>query len=251
MLVNTTTDGTQKAPAVAMDADGEFVVAWMGNDSDETGVFARRYAADGTPSDVNEFRVNSTVGEIQDSPSVAIDSVGNFVIAWQGDSDPSNSDNFNIFFQRYDAAGNTLGGETPVNTDNGEAQINPDIAMRPGGEFVIAWESDDDVSNSDDFNIHFQRYDAAGDALGVNTVVNSVTASGQTNASVNVAADGRFVVTWQSDHGGDNDVYVREFDSAGNPLAVETRVNSTTTGGQKAPSVGMSERGRLPGCLEW
>src|SRR5204862_66208 len=45
--VNTYTTSTQRFPAVAVDADGDFVVAWgsfPGQDGDLEGVYAQRYA---------------------------------------------------------------------------------------------------------------------------------------------------------------------------------------------------------------
>src|SRR6185503_14796942 len=50
--VNTTTFGNHRFPAAAMDADGDFVVAWAGYGQDpgdtqnQAGVYAQRYAAD-------------------------------------------------------------------------------------------------------------------------------------------------------------------------------------------------------------
>ena len=241
-LVNTSVGVSEGEPAIAMDDDGDFVIAWQGTDADVDGIFARRFAADGTAKDANEFLVNTTTGEVQKHPAVVMDAVGNFVIAWESDTDPSNSDNFDIFFQRYNAAGNTLGLETQVNTDNGEIQGDPGIAMNASGAFVISWESDDDTSNSTDLNIYFQRYDATGTVLGTNTLANSVTSNDQSNSSVAMAADDSFVIVWQSFNVAD-DIYVREFDSAGNPLAAETRVNTTTAAQQTAPSIGMSAAG--------
>jgi hypothetical protein len=72
---------------VAMAADGRFVVVWRG--LDEAGlpaVFARRFAADGTPMG-DEITVNDPlaagVGEVAlRSPAVSINAAGHFVVAW-------------------------------------------------------------------------------------------------------------------------------------------------------------------------
>jgi hypothetical protein len=59
--VNTYTSGSQYLPAVAMDADGNFVVAWTsdGQDGSVSGVFAQRYNAAGTAQG-SEFQANPT-----------------------------------------------------------------------------------------------------------------------------------------------------------------------------------------------
>ena len=58
--VNTTTAGDQDVAAVAMDADGDFVVAWQsdGQDGSGCGVYAQRYSAAGVAQG-GEFRVNT------------------------------------------------------------------------------------------------------------------------------------------------------------------------------------------------
>src|SRR5688500_7702612 len=68
--VNESTDGQQNDAQVAMDADGDFVVAWQG---DEPGagvpddIYIRRF-----PSGCfDEIRLNSTTGEDQDDPAIA------------------------------------------------------------------------------------------------------------------------------------------------------------------------------------
>ncbi|MDH3597986.1 MAG: hypothetical protein OEM93_24380, partial [Rhodospirillales bacterium] len=56
--VNATTAGDQRYPAVAMDADGDFVVAWQGSDGNADGVHAQRYDAAGVAQG-GEFQVNT------------------------------------------------------------------------------------------------------------------------------------------------------------------------------------------------
>src|SRR4051812_24139351 len=93
--VNTFTSFTQNSPAMAVDGDGDFVVAWQSTnqDGDGYGIYAQRYSAAGQalprPTGVpagqgaGEFRVNTATAQVQKQPSVAIDAGGDFVIAWQ------------------------------------------------------------------------------------------------------------------------------------------------------------------------
>jgi hypothetical protein len=78
-LVNTYTLGTQRHPSLAMDSDGDVVVAWTAINGQ--GIFARRYDSAGVPQGT-EMQVNTYVGQ-QDYPSVASDSTGDFIVAWQ------------------------------------------------------------------------------------------------------------------------------------------------------------------------
>src|SRR5262245_60872936 len=90
--INTYTTGPQgggfgKAAQVASDANGNFVVVWTdgdyygGQDGSQTGIFARRYASDGTPVS-DEFQVNTFSTGEQTVPDIASDASGNFIVVW-------------------------------------------------------------------------------------------------------------------------------------------------------------------------
>ncbi|NJL77364.1 MAG: hypothetical protein HC892_22370, partial [Saprospiraceae bacterium] len=59
-LINTYTTNIQRNPSVAMDANGDFVVAWQsyGNNGYGYGIYGQRYNSDGT-TEGGEFQVNT------------------------------------------------------------------------------------------------------------------------------------------------------------------------------------------------
>src|SRR5262249_26439083 len=87
-LVNTYTTSHQQWPALAVAPDGSFAVTWMslGQDGSGEGVYAQRYAADGTPVGA-EFRANSYTTGDQYIPAIGVDAAGDLVIAWSDYSD--------------------------------------------------------------------------------------------------------------------------------------------------------------------
>jgi hypothetical protein len=100
--VNTYTTSNQFGPSVASDAAGNFVVAWGSyyQDGSVSGVFAQRYASTGAPLG-GEFRVNTYITNNQFSASVASDSAGNFVVAWESTGQEGDGFSFGVFGQRY------------------------------------------------------------------------------------------------------------------------------------------------------
>src|SRR4051812_13688707 len=70
LRANTYTDFNQINPAIAADADGDFVVTWASavQDGGGFGVYAQRYSAAGNRGGV-EFRVNVTTSRWQENPS--------------------------------------------------------------------------------------------------------------------------------------------------------------------------------------
>ena len=116
----------QVNPTVAIDADGDFTIAWNGNgaqpdpinpgssvlwtDDDNRGVFIRSYHASApgvapTPVTV-QSRVNRTEVGFQEYPSVAMEPDGDRLVVWSG---RGVGDDQGIFARRYDEATDTAG----------------------------------------------------------------------------------------------------------------------------------------------
>lgn len=226
-LVNSHVQGKQQYPAVAMSATGSFVITWssLGQDGAGTsGVYGQRFDAAGNPLG-GEFLVNTTTAGNQQHSSVAMDALGRFVITWSSHGQDDNG-SWGIYGQRYDMMGNALGSEFQVNVATAGDQTHSTVAMDAFGNFVITWESED--QDGDDTGIFARRFDAAGNALGSEFQVNTITARSQEQAHVAMHSAGNFVVTWASDAGsGDFEVFARRFDATGNPLGAEFLVNST------------------------
>ncbi|MBI4617120.1 MAG: DUF4347 domain-containing protein [Planctomycetes bacterium] len=234
-LVNvTTTLNIQNTPSVAMDADGNFVVAF---ESDEGGlafdIRARLYDAAGNPRGA-DFVVNSSVATTDRFPSVAMDPAGNFVIVW---TQLAGAD-YDIMGRRFDASGNPLGADFAVSSTNANTQFFPSVAATPGGGFVAAWQSDD---GGVDYDIRARRFDAAGNPLGADFLANNTTLSPQVSAGVAVGPSGETTVVWEDQ--GTYDIRARRFDAAGNALGNDFVVNSTTVGDQGQPAVAMNGTG--------
>ena len=194
--VNNYTTGPQRDPAVAMNAAGDFVVAWQSYPQDGSlyGIFGRRFNAAGTAQGA-EFPVNTITGNNQVVPAVAADGVGNFVVVWE-DKAEDGSD-YGIFGQRFDSAGATLGGQFRVNTRTTFAQRNPAIAESAAGEFLVTWHSYDQDGSLD--GVFAQRYSPAGSAAASEFQVNSYTTDRQQLSTVAADGGGRFIVAWRSD----------------------------------------------------
>jgi hypothetical protein len=241
-LVNTATADNQFAPSVAMDADGDYVVAWTsyGQDGDSDGVYAQRYHATGTPWG-SETQVNTyTIGH-QHQASVAMDADGDYVITWAGYFLDGNG--FEIYAQRYNATGTPQGAEIRVNTTTINDQTQPDVAMDADGDYVVTWTSaDQDGSGS---GVYAQRYDAAGTPLGTQVRVNTTTDSAQFDPSIAMDADGDYAVTWTSENqdGSGYGVYSQRYAAAGSPQGSETGVNTVTSSQQYQPTIAMDADG--------
>ena len=241
-LVNTYFDNKQSSPRIAMDADGDFVIAWESylQDGSDPSIYAQRYNADGTTAG-NEFKVNTETNNTQRFPSVAMDADGDFVIAWQ--SSLQDGSDFGVYAQRYNADGTTAGFEFKVNTHTTSKQISPVIAMDADGDFVIAWESESQDGSDD--GVYAQRYNADGTIAGAEFSVNTYTANNQSFPSIAMDADGDFVIAWESNlqDGSKQGVYAQRYNADGTTAGDEFQVNTETTGGQLSPGIAVDADG--------
>jgi hypothetical protein len=239
--VNSYYTGDQDSASMAMNSDGDFVIAWVSKSQDYggSGIYAQRYFSGGTTNG-SEFRVNTFTSGGQVRPSVAMDNNGNFVITWEGEGD---GDIAGIYGQRFDSAGIIAGSEFKVNTILDGYQFWPTIGMDDDGDFVIAWVSYD--SREPDGNTYAQRYNSSGTPQGSEFQVNTHTTKWQTYPTATMDSDGDFVITWASwEQDGDAyGIYAQRYNSGGTPQGTEFRVNSHTTSYQNRPWVAMDNTG--------
>jgi hypothetical protein len=240
--INVQVGGNQWAPSVAMDADGDFVVAWHSGSSQDGsgyGVFGRRYASSGAAIG-GEFRVNSYTYGFQSYPSVAMDTTGRFVVVWQ--SYYVDGSFFSIQTRRFDSSGSPQGTEVQANWTSQGNQILPAAAINDAGIFVAAWQS----YGQDGDGYGAFALASAGDFTPTGEImVNGYTLKDQRSARVGMTSDGGFVVVWSSEGylDGDQDAVVfRRFSSTGLTAGYGI-VNRFTLQEQYQPSIASSSTG--------
>ena len=230
--ISTSTTGRGSfAPSVAVEADGDYVVAWteQGPTQEESDVYARRFNADGVPRG-EPFRVNTYLTSVQNAPSVAVNDAGAFVVAWSSWEQDGSMEG--VFAQRYDADGKAVGGEFQVNQEEGSQQMEPSVAMDASGKFAVAWQSSDGGAllrrfGADGTPLHNER-DADGPFHGDDPFIVSDAAGGLVMSFEDIVTEADYV-----------DTFVRRFGPDGTPLGDPVRANSTVPGTQGYPSLAM------------
>lgn len=124
---------------MAADSTGHFVVVWesFGQDGDFGGVFGQGFDDTGAALGV-EFQVNTHTHDSQQSPAVAADAAGNFMVTWENDDYYARSD---VVGQHFDSTGARVGGEFQVNAYTTGEQQRPAVAAGAAGNIVVVWES--------------------------------------------------------------------------------------------------------------
>lgn len=112
-LVNPTVSWDETDPSVTALANGGFVVTWSICIPNEYNwdVCGRLYDAAGQPLSSTEFVANSIRSGVQTGTRVTALPDGGFVVAWQ--SAGQDGSGYGVYGQRYNAAGQKLGGGDP------------------------------------------------------------------------------------------------------------------------------------------
>ncbi|MCP3693851.1 MAG: hypothetical protein GY917_16735, partial [Planctomycetaceae bacterium] len=130
-----------------------------------------------------------------------------------------------------------------VNTNTDTDTGVPTVAMGADGRYVTTWASNG--QDGDNWGVFAQRYNPDGTKNGDEFQVNTHTADHQHEPDVAMAADGRFVITWQSAHqdGSSWGIYAQRYNADGTPFGEEFRVNDHTGNQQEYPAVAMASNG--------
>ena len=234
--VNIFSENAQEVPAVASDAEGNFVVVYESfkfpTDGDGDAIVGRLYSSTAialTP----EFLVNTVRSDDQEHPAVGRQPDGGFLVAWESDD----TNNTGIFAQVFDASGNDVGDYFTVNQILENNQEFPAVGAWPGG-YVVAWESTPDFEGR---GIYARRFDSNGTPLDDQFLVNTIQDRDQRFPSVSVFDGGEFVIVWEDD---DLGAIAREYGADGKPLSDQFLV-SASDAFQKLPKVAVRDGGFL------
>lgn len=225
--VNSYLPDFQAWPAVAMNASGQFVVAWVSNGQDGqlSGIYARAFSPRGGAV-TGELAVNTSRGG-QSIPAVGIDSKGSFVVAWYNER--------GTYLRRFSAAAAALGPEVLVSTGT-----NPTLAMAPTGAFILAWRDWDAATAS--ASIRGRRFGKNGAPASEVLAISSRPITNSGTPRLAATADGGFLAAWDrcdyADFAAGCEVRLRRFDARNEPTSsADVTISAPDQRGHEWPAV--------------
>jgi Ca2+-binding RTX toxin-like protein len=201
-------------PAVAASKDGsKYVVTWTNDQSGALNndiIMAGVFNADGTEF-APKFTVNGSVTGDQNASKVAWLDNSRFVVACTGNiADLANGGDgsfSSVKYSIYNADGSLFLAEHRANTTIFGNQNTPEVAALPDGGFVIAWTDASGTGGDSSVGaIRLQSFNALGEKVGGEILVNTTTAASQFDVHLAALADGRVVVTWTDGSGSGGDI---------------------------------------------
>ncbi len=214
----------QNQPRIAVASDGGFVIVWVDKRSGSADIYLQRFDSAGKPVGRNRIVNDDDVDAYQAEPAVAVDLSGLYSVVWKDYRDGLYPFDPEMYFQRYDTAVAPVNDNRRITTEYPDSlKETPDIALSPWGGGVLVWA---DYRNHN-WDIYGQLIASNGSLIGSNFMVNNDATSSQQHAPrVAVSPEGWFVVTWYDNRFGTDDIYVQRYDSLGNALGGNVRVNS-------------------------
>lgn len=220
--------GSSRQPSLAVTPAGVPIVAWVDTAAGNSEIYVRRWNGSAwveMGGSASGGGVSANSGE-SDWPSVAIDTAGRPIIAWQDNS----SGKWQIYVRRWNgAAWVEMGGSASdggISNNNG-ASIWPSLRISAVGVPFVVWE---DTSDGDR-EIYLKRWDGSawvemgGSASGGGISDDSTKSR---RPSVGFLTDGNPVIAWENSTDTIHDIFVRRW----NGLAwVEMGSGSASGGG--------------------
>lgn len=209
---------SQWRPLIAPTPSGGFVVAWSGDwDGD---AFLRVLSSTGAPIS-GDVAINQYEFDAQVDPAIAVAPDGTIFAAFVDFSSHGGvGSGLNLWGRRFSATGVALGAEfhLPSTFVNGDQRL-PRMGVDASGRFALVWQ--DALADGSSSAIALRRFDVAGNALGLDVVVNTTTVGAQTSPVVAVDADGTFLVAWEDWSVGTPRVRGRRFGADGAPIGAD------------------------------
>lgn len=122
-----------------------------------------------------------------------------------------------------------------ASTNNTFNKSNVDIAGSINQNFVVTWVSEGQDGSGK--GIFAQLFNKDNIKMGNEFQVNLSTSSIQTNPKVTMTNSGNFIITWQSNHLGEYNIYAKIYGPNGSVIKDEFLVNSATPEDQVNPQI--------------
>jgi hypothetical protein len=200
------------AQSIGFDASGRLLIARTSYQGNSYQLSARRYSDGGAPLGPF-FRLDDDPnGAYKTHCIVACDSAGGFAAAW---SDTRNGRWYDLYLQRFDAAGRPLTRNIRINDNENEVNLQPaSIALDRMGRCAVVWI--DDREGWDKPAVYLRQFNPDGSAVRSNVKVD-YCGSGGLSARVCIDENGNAVVLHESESSGGG-IAISRYSEQGDPF---------------------------------
>ena len=186
-------------------ANDNFVITGSGYGQ----VYARIFYSNGTAFG-NQFLVNSN--NVNGQSAISPNSTNSFLVFWQSGSD--------IYGQIFTNFGAKIGNAFTINTFIINHSATPSITSLVNDNYIVTWQSYNQVLNV--VGIYGQILDSAGNKIGTEFNLNTITTNNQQNPSVASLVNTNFVVVCNSQDNNGSGVFGNIYQIDGSIIGFNT-----------------------------
>lgn len=230
----------QHSPALVVDGSGNFITVWCDERNGHSDIYGQKCTSSGVKLGANFLINDDTDNSNQQSPAIAADTRGNFVVVWK-DGQNGKSD---IYGRLFSNGGTKEEVIFLVNDEHGSVgESTPKIALDDNGNFIVVWQ---DVRNGNP-DIYGQRFSHGAVQQGSKILINDDPGSAaQSDPDVAMDVNGNFVVVWQDHRDTKPQIYGQKYDNGGNKLNTNFKMfEGPYCEQQLKPAIAMKENGNF------
>lgn len=219
-------------PEVIRDRNGDFLVVWVRREGqfgvESSSLHGRRLTDQGIPIG-NAFEIDAAnVFAHSDVHLAAFD--GGAWVVWT----EAGAMDTNVKGRQVSVDGSVLGPEFQLNSITTGPQVEPAIATTSAGDFLAVWRG----RTGSEEGIFGRRFDSTGAPMGADVTIAASVSRDFDDPDV-ATNDDRFLVVWSEEEAfGDDEVFGRQLDLNGTPVADSVRLQGSSDVDITEPSVG-------------
>jgi hypothetical protein len=219
----------QQMPSVSF-GDTNYLVTWYDRrDGSNYDIFGARVNKSGDVHEPSGISISNI--DVQQVTTAVISYSGQWLVAWRDNRNGGYND---IYGSRISASGTVTDEDGILISTSAQAQTKPAVAS-DGINYLVVWEEARSGGYSTD--IYGMRIDASGRQLDDDAIAISTSTGSQNYPAVAFDNDSTYLVVWQDDRSGTNDIYGARVTASGNVLDPPGIAISTATSRQQFPSV--------------
>ena len=226
-------DNNAVATGVAMNGDGDAIVAWHQSDGTVNNIWANRYSVS-TKTWSGKFLLENNAGTAE-FPETAIDGNGNMIVVWY----QSDGIRYSIWANRYSASTHTWGGAFLLENSNNNA-LPPQIAMNRNGDAIVGWKQSNGAVNDAWANL----YSAATQTWSGAFLLETMTGDAE-YPSLAMGNTGDAIAVWNQSDGIRDNLWANRYTASTQKWTGAFLLETNNAGHAGVPTVGVGGDGNV------